>query len=153
MRVEPPIKVRVTAVLIEDGAILLVEQQITASFTRRWSLPGGALEYSETLEACLIREMREETSLTVALDRLLYVCERIEDGRHIVHVTFAVHRVSGDLQAGREPEPEAYPIKSVRMVPITQLNAYGFDDRFRDLALAGFPDSGTYQGLVANIGL
>jgi len=124
--VSAPIKVRITAVLIEDAQILLTEQHISESLAREWSLPGGALEHGETLEACLIREMREETGLTVAVDRLLYVCDRIQDDRHVVHISFAVHRVSGDLRVGVEPEPDAHPIKSVRMVPLV-LDHEGFD--------------------------
>jgi ADP-ribose pyrophosphatase YjhB (NUDIX family) len=145
------IKVRATAVLVEDGEILLVEQYV--SDTRAWSLPGGTLEAGETLDACLVREVREETGLVVGLDRLLYLCDRIEAGRHVVHITFAVRRLGGHLRAGVEPEPGANPIRSVQMVPLRRLREHGFSERFCDLAAAGFPDSGTYRGPVANIGL
>ena len=61
MEVKMPIKTRVTGILIEDQKILLVKQKVTDS--RNWSLPGGALEFGETLEECIIREMFEETGL------------------------------------------------------------------------------------------
>ena len=146
-------QVRATAVLIEDDHILLTEQKVTESLARSWSLPGGTLETGETLEACVIREMKEETGLEVAVDRLLYVCDRIMDDHHVVHITFAVKRVGGRLQTGVEPEDWANPIKSVRMVPLSELHAYGFSERFCELARSGFPDGGTYQGTVSNIGL
>jgi mutator protein MutT len=146
-------KVRATAVLIEDGSILLVEQKVSASVQRAWSLPGGALEPGETLEACLVREMQEETGLHVAIERLLYVCDRIMYGQHVVHITFAVKRIGGRLYAGREPEPDANPIHSVHMVPLTALPEYGFSKRFIALAMQGFPNAGTYQGSVETIGL
>ena len=146
-------KVRATAVLIEEGRILLVEQRVTESLDRKWSLPGGTLEVGETLEECVIRETREEVGLDVAIDKLLYLCDRIVDERHVVHITFAVKRLGGDLQLGSEPEPGANPIRSVKMVPLALLGEYGFSECFCELAAAGFPDSGTYQGSVSNIGL
>ena len=146
-------KVRATAVLVEDGDILLVEQKISASLQRAWSLPGGTLEFGESLEACLIREIHEETGLHVAIERLLYVCDRIADGHHVVHITFAIKRIGGHLRTGLEPEADANPIHSVRMVPLSTLADYGFSGRFITLAMQGFLNAGTYQGAVENIGL
>lgn len=146
-------KVRATAVLVEDGNLLLVEQRVTQSLKRTWSLPGGTLEFGESLEMCFIREVQEETGLHVAVERLLYVCDRITDEQHIVHITFAVKRIGGCLRAGSEPEPGANPIHSVRMVPLTALVDYGFSERFASLAVQGFPNAGSYQGPVENIGL
>ena len=55
-------RVRVTGVVIEDGRILLLNQDADAG--RSWSLPGGKLEDGETLAEALVREMKEETGLT-----------------------------------------------------------------------------------------
>jgi ADP-ribose pyrophosphatase YjhB (NUDIX family) len=145
------IKVRATAVLVEDGQMLLVEQRVSEA--RPWSLPGGTLEVGETLEACLVREVEEETGLIVGVERLLYLCERIEDDLHVVHITFEVKRLGGCLEVGAEPELGANLIRSVRMVPVGLLGEYGFGQRFCDLAEAGFPGSGSYRGSVASIGL
>jgi ADP-ribose pyrophosphatase YjhB (NUDIX family) len=138
-------------VLVEDDRILLVRQRVNAA--RGWSLPGGKVERGESLSHCLTRELREETGLVVNVDRLLYLCDRIDASAHVVHVTFAVHRVGGWLRLGREPEPDANPICQVAMVPITSLADCGFSARFAALVAAGFPGAGTYQGSVANIGL
>ena len=113
----------------------------------------GTLEVGETLEECAIRETKEETGLDVSVEKLLYVCDRIQDDNHVVHITFAVRRRGGCLQVGTEPEPDANPITDVRMVPIESLCEFGYTQRFRDLAMEGFPGSGSYQGLVQNIGL
>jgi ADP-ribose pyrophosphatase YjhB (NUDIX family) len=97
-------QVRVTGVLLEHGRILLCQQHVTESSTRRWSLPGGTLEFGESIEHCLLREMKEETALTVKVGALLHVADRIQDGRHIVHVTVLVDRVAGELKSGTEPD-------------------------------------------------
>jgi ADP-ribose pyrophosphatase YjhB (NUDIX family) len=144
-------KLRVTGVLIENEKLLLLEQDVTAD--RRWSLPGGGLEYGETIGDCLAREMREETGLDVEIGKLLYVCDRMHNGKHVVHMTFLVQRTGGELKRGEEPEAEANRIRSIKLVPLTDLPDYGFSARFCELAMAGFPGSGTYQGDIANIGL
>jgi len=144
-------KVRATAILIENDAILLVEQQVSSS--RGWSLPGGTLEGGETLEECLRREVREEAGLIVGLERLLYVCDRMEADGQVLHITFAVRKLGGDLEVGLEPEAGSRPITNVAMALLSQLREYGFSQRFCELAQAGFPESGSYQGAVANIGL
>jgi phosphinothricin acetyltransferase len=146
-------RVRATAVLIEDDAILLVEQSVSRTSPRRWSLPGGKLEPGETLDECLRREVREETGLEVAVGRMLYVGERLDDNRHTVLITFAVRRVGGTLTAGHEPEPGAFPIGRVVMVPLADLPAHGFGEPFCRLALAGFAGEAGYVGLVDAIGL
>ncbi|MBI5427242.1 MAG: NUDIX hydrolase [Nitrospinae bacterium] len=52
-------------IIIEiQGGIVLIER---VNPPRGWALPGGYVDYGETLEAAAIREAREETSLDVDL--------------------------------------------------------------------------------------
>jgi ADP-ribose pyrophosphatase YjhB (NUDIX family) len=143
--------VRVTGVLIEDDRVLLVEQDVTES--RRWSLPGGALEFGETLEGCLLREIKEETGLDVSVNGLLYVCDRILESGHVVHITLSASVKCGVLQTGHGAEFAAGKIRSVKWVPIDELESYGFSRTFSDLAKSVFPDKGAYKGNISNIGL
>ncbi|MEV4552176.1 NUDIX hydrolase [Nonomuraea wenchangensis] len=84
-------KVRVTGVLIEDGRLLLLDQDTGGG--RSWSLPGGKVEPGEPIVDALVREMREETGLDVEAGRLLYVCDHLPGGdTHVVHLTFEVTR-------------------------------------------------------------
>ena len=120
---------------------------------RDWSLPGGTLELNESIENCLKREMAEETGLDIIAEDLLYICDRIQDGRHVVHLTFLIEQVGGTLRIGHEPENDANPIKNVKMVPLNTLTNFWFSTIFQDLALSGFNDRGTYKGSIKNIGL
>ena len=144
-------KVRLTGVLIEEDRLLLLEQDVTS--TRHWSLPGGKLEPGETIGQGLAREIKEETGLDVSVDELLYVCDRIDDHDHVVHMTFLISRIGGDIQKGEEPEPGANVIRDIQWVRLDELEDYGFSPRFARLARSGFPDRGAYKGDVENIGL
>ncbi len=49
---------------LENGAIVLIER---ANPPYGWALPGGYVDYGESLESAAVREAREETSLDIEL--------------------------------------------------------------------------------------
>jgi len=55
------------AVVIREGSLLLVPA------FGKYTIPGGGLELGESIEEALIREVREETGVTVAEPKLLGV--------------------------------------------------------------------------------
>ena len=141
-------QIRVTGVLIEEGRLLLVKQKVTDS--RGWSLPGGRVELGETLEGAIIREMKEETGLLVAVERLLYVADKTDDG--LLHITFRLRRVDGEIVLPTN-EFDANPISDVQWVSFDCLPAHGFSSRWCALVSAGFPDAPAYVGEKQNVGL
>lgn len=68
-------------IIIEvEGGIVLIERR-NPPFG--WAIPGGFVDYGESVEACAVREAREETGLDVRLTDLLYVYSRPDrDPRH-----------------------------------------------------------------------
>lgn len=53
-----------------------------------YNLPGGNVEFGETLSETLIRELEEELCLKVSIAELLYVAEVISDKMQHIHFVY-----------------------------------------------------------------
>lgn len=142
--------IRITGILIENNEILLVQQKL--SDKRNWSLPGGRLERGETLSQGLIREMKEETGLDVEIIRMLYLCDVAASSNTILHITFLIKRIGGEIELPSN-EFDENPIHDVKFVPISELVQYGFSEKFIQVIRDGFSNAGNYVGDKINIGL
>jgi len=91
--------------LVREGDRFLLVQRARPPLAGCWGLPGGGVELGETVEEALLREVREETGLTVVIDRFLGYAdaiERDEEGRvryHYVILYFGAHPTGGQLEA------------------------------------------------------
>ncbi|MEK3725503.1 NUDIX domain-containing protein [Paenibacillus sp. FSL H8-0034] len=70
-----------------------------------WSIPGGKLDLYESLESCVIREIKEEVNLDVEVMGLLCMAETIrpERNEHWISVIYEVKICGGAL---RNMEPD-----------------------------------------------
>src|SRR5260221_5811424 len=91
----------VSAAIVRDGKILLV-RRARAPANGLFSLPGGVVEAGETLHEAVMREIREETSITiqpVALAGFRETVTRDKDHRaerHFVILPFAARWTAGE---------------------------------------------------------
>ena len=88
----------------EAGEILLIKRSKPPQYGR-WMVPGGRLEWGETLEEAAIREIREETGIDIEIDGFLEIIEAIipgDGGFHYVIMDYSARAVSGSLAAGSD---------------------------------------------------
>jgi len=82
------IRVHASLLIRRDDRILIVREG-KAEHQGRWNLPGGHLDYEETLVGCARREAREETGLEVELTSLLGVyAGRMRSAVHSIRFVF-----------------------------------------------------------------
>jgi len=84
-----------------------------------WSLPGGAVEQGETFKEALIREVMEETNLTIEAGDIIAVNEAIfkEKGHHALFITFKANIIAGEVSIKDTDE-----IKDIEWVDIQKAN-------------------------------
>jgi len=99
--------VRYQGAILRDDHLLLIQHREHATGRAYWLLPGGGRESGETEEACIIREMREETGCEVAVKRVLLVERGHPMGIYEHLKTYLCHIISGTPAPGYEPEAEA----------------------------------------------
>src|SRR5271168_4850980 len=100
--------VGVGAVVVDKGRVLLVRRGCEP-LKGQWSLPGGMLEVGESLTAGVVREVEEETSLTVETVELIELLDRIHrDGERVrYHYVIADYLCSvkgGELNAASDAD-------------------------------------------------
>ena len=111
----------VDGVLVEDGSVLLIRRR-NPPFAGAYALPGGFVDYGETVEAAVAREVQEETGLAVDVEHLVGVySDPARDPRgHTVSVTFLVRRRGGTLLGADDAE-------DARFFPLDALPTLAFD--------------------------
>lgn len=91
--------------LIEDGGRILLQNRVKKDW-QGYTLPGGHVEPGESFVDAVIREMKEETGLTVEDPRLVGVKQfPIENGRYVV-LLFKATRWTGELVSSEEGQME-----------------------------------------------
>ena len=127
--------VGVGAVIVRGGKALIVKR---AHEPRKgeWSLPGGLLELGESLHDAIRREIKEETSLDVAVGPVIETFDRVhrdDAGRiryHFVIVDFVCWPNSGEAVPGSDAEGVAW-------VAASEIDDYRVNSHAKDVILRG----------------
>ncbi len=102
--------------IVDDSERIVVVQRGREPFRGRWVLPGGFVEYGETVEQAAVREALEETGLEVDLRAILgvYSDPRRDPRGHTITTVFVARPVGGELRGGDDAS-------AARWAPLSQL--------------------------------
>lgn len=101
--------------LCDGKGNVLVQNKRGNSAWHGWNFPGGHVEKGEYVTPSVIREMKEETGLTIEAPRLCGIKEfhKTKDGKRYLVFLYAADRFSGELKASHEGEVFWYPLSEL----------------------------------------
>ena len=114
--------------VFRDGKLLIAERHANAHLGGLWEFPGGKREPHETFEDCLVRELREELGIEVAVGELVESITHSYPER-TVHLRFFRCRWV-------RHEPQLLGCAAFQWVTTPELDHYKFpaaDDRLLEL--------------------
>lgn len=118
-----------------ESKVLILRRASTAFGQGLWCLPGGKVDYGETVEQAVRKELREETSLQCESMKFLFYQDSLptEEGKmHCINLYFEC-QASGELQLNEESSEHAW-------VSPSDLKDYRITFR-NDVALVRYFDS------------
>jgi 8-oxo-dGTP diphosphatase len=95
------------ALIFNDEGLLLLSLRGKKAKNERgkWEIPGGGVEFGETIEEALKREIKEELDIEIEVTEMLQLCNHIipDEKQHWVSPTYICKIVSGEPKI-LEPE-------------------------------------------------
>ena len=111
----------VGAIVRHDDLLLLIRRG-TEPGRGQWSLPGGRVEFGESMADAVVREVAEEAGLEVICGAMVGWVERFGPAHHFVIADFAATPAGAtDLRAGTDADDAAW-------VPLTRVTDFDLVD-------------------------
>jgi ADP-ribose pyrophosphatase YjhB (NUDIX family) len=129
----------VAVIVVDEDYNLLLAERIAAHEGGKHGCPGGKVDFLETPEAAAIREIKEETGLTLNVEPvpLIANCHYPHEGNHFVCLWFKARMpgVRPDvpfIELNAEGNPKTFgwkwhSSKELRSVPLMYSTLYAYD--------------------------
>jgi 8-oxo-dGTP diphosphatase len=130
------IRIRAAGILIHEGELLLVRHE--KGDHSYWLLPGGGVDFGETVENGLKREFQEEVGLEIEVGRLVMVHDSIPPDQHrqVLNLYFLVRCHNPVLKVTQDRV-----LKGAQFHPLSVLNSLTVYPNVKTELLAGFDRS------------
>ena len=128
--------------LIQDGNRVLLQNRVKNDW-KGYTLPGGHVEAGESFVDAVVREMKEETGLSIKNPRIVGIKHfPMENGRYIV-LLFKTTEFEGTVVSSEEGEME--------WISLDDLSAINVVEDFHDLMkVMNDPDLNEFQYTIEN---
>jgi 8-oxo-dGTP diphosphatase len=97
------VRLRACGLCWKDDALLMVNHRFLTSGDF-WAPPGGGVEFGQSAQEALEREVKEETNVIISAGCLLFTCEFIKPPLHAVELFFEANHITGEPLLGSDPE-------------------------------------------------
>ncbi|MCD8507478.1 NUDIX domain-containing protein [Candidatus Woesebacteria bacterium] len=109
----------------DEGHLLLTLRGEKAKNERgKWEIPGGAVEFGETIEQALKREIKEELDIEIEVTEMLQLCDHIipDEDQHWVSPTYICKIIDGEprnLEPGKCDEIGWFSLEDAEKLPLS----------------------------------
>lgn len=103
---EKPFALSLKVVILDDrNRCLLIKRSMSSKGNPgKWDLPGGKLDAGEVFDEGLLREVREETGVTIRLRHALAATDSESPTKKVVYLIMEADYVSGEVRLSEEHE-------------------------------------------------